>query len=156
MGYLCYDIVSHGTFCRPKHRDRSSLDDVFVVESIWLYGTRSDGYRYIYPTHSSMNELTKTYEYVLLFFCKLIVSYIHSHSYPTITPFLLSESFLTQHSLTHPFFILHLLKPTFPYPTSLLCYYHTGIVTGGLVCWIPFLLHLVVLKDVDLNLWIMV
>ena len=32
----------------------------------------------------------------------------------------------------------------------------TGIITGGWVCVVPFLLHLLVLKDVPLTLWIMV
>ena len=32
----------------------------------------------------------------------------------------------------------------------------TGVITGGWVCILPFLLHLVVLRDVPLRLWIMV
>ena len=61
--------------------------------------------------------------------------------YPIYTPFNLSylhNLVFTQHfSIIHPF-------------------YHTGIVTGGLVCWVPFMIHLFALKDVDLTLWVMV
>jgi uncharacterized membrane protein YfcA len=32
----------------------------------------------------------------------------------------------------------------------------TGIVTGGLVCWVPAAVHYVVLNDVDLQQWVMV
>ena len=32
----------------------------------------------------------------------------------------------------------------------------TGIVTGGLVCWVPFAVHYLVLHDIDLQQWVMV
>ena len=32
----------------------------------------------------------------------------------------------------------------------------TGIVTGGLVCWVPFAVHYLMLNDIDLQQWVMV